>query len=84
VRAHSVVNTARTAEDQPQPLELKVVDDMAAALILEEDSGTWTGGIHPHNGYYAGDFSDSPPSTQSQFDALITVCRVLAQPQPHH
>jgi len=48
---------------------------MAAALILEQDSGTWTGSIHPHNGYYAGDFSDVPPLTPSQLDTLMTVCR---------
>ena len=29
---------------------------MAATLIIEAESGTWTGSIHPHNGYYAGDF----------------------------
>ncbi|MEI8407070.1 MULTISPECIES: hypothetical protein [unclassified Kribbella] len=57
---------------------------MAASLIIEEESGTWTGSIHPHNGYYAGDFSDPPPPAQSQLDALMTVCRDLAQPQPHH
>ena len=36
------------------------MDDMAASLIIEEESGTWTGSIHPHNGYYAGDFSAVP------------------------
>ena len=60
------------------------MDDMAASLIIEEESGTWTGSIHPHNGYYAGDYSDVPPSTQSQLAALMTLCRDLAQPQPHH
>jgi hypothetical protein len=57
---------------------------MAASMILEQESGTWTGSIHPHNGYYAGDFTDVPPTTQSQLDALMTVCRELAQPQHHH
>ncbi len=60
------------------------MDDMAASLIIEEESGTWTGWIHPHNGYYAGDFRDVPAPTQSQLAALMTVCRELAQPQPHH
>jgi hypothetical protein len=55
---------------------------MAASLIIEEDSGTWTGWIHPHNGYYAGDFSDTPPLTQSELAALMTVCRDPALPQP--
>ena len=56
---------------------------MAASMILEAESGTWTGSIHPHNGYYAGDFKDVPPTTQSQLDALMTVCRELTQPQHH-
>jgi hypothetical protein len=31
---------------------------MAATLVIEQESGTYTARIrHPHNGYYAGDFS---------------------------
>ena len=30
---------------------------MATSLVIEEDHGTWTGNVHPHNGYYAGDFA---------------------------
>ena len=33
---------------------------MAASIIIEEESGTWSGLRHKHNGYYAGDFSDAP------------------------
>ena len=29
---------------------------MAASLIIEEESGTCRGWVHPHNGYYACDF----------------------------
>jgi hypothetical protein len=57
---------------------------MATALMIEEESGTWTGSLHPHNGYYAGDFSDVPPATQSQLAALTTLLRDPSQPQPHH
>jgi len=36
---------------------------MAASLFFETESGTYTGRIrHPHNGYYAGDFSQTPRS----------------------
>jgi hypothetical protein len=77
------VNTTRTAEDQPQPPDLKEVDDMAASLLIEAESGTWTGRIHPHNGYYAGDFSDVPRLTQSELAALMTLDRFPAQPPPH-
>jgi hypothetical protein len=30
---------------------------MAQSLVVEEESGTFRGWVHPHNGYYAGDFS---------------------------
>ena len=30
---------------------------MAASLTMEEEFGVWSGDLHPHNGYYAGDFS---------------------------
>ena len=34
---------------------------MAATLIIEEERGTYVGSpCHPHNGYYAGDFSRLP------------------------
>ena len=34
---------------------------MAASLTVEQESGTYTARIrHPHNGYYAGDFSRFP------------------------
>lgn len=42
---------------------------MAAALVIEEERGTYTGHYHAHNGYYAGDFSGrqdpEPPATRS-------------------
>ena len=34
---------------------------MAASLFIEEESGTYTPrSRHPHNGYFAGDFSQMP------------------------
>lgn len=30
---------------------------MAAALTIELETGVCSGRLHPHNGYYAGDFS---------------------------
>jgi hypothetical protein len=30
---------------------------MAATIPVETESGTYSGRVHPHNGYYAGDFS---------------------------
>ena len=31
---------------------------MATTIPVEEESGTFTGHVHAHNGYYAGDFDD--------------------------
>ena len=30
---------------------------MAASIFVELESGTSAGRVHPHNGYYAGDFT---------------------------
>ena len=30
---------------------------MAATIFTEVETGTCSGRVHPHNGYYAGDFS---------------------------
>jgi len=30
---------------------------MAATIPVETESGIFSGRVHPHNGYYAGDFS---------------------------
>lgn len=32
---------------------------MAATIPVEVETGTYSGRVHPHNGYYAGDFSTS-------------------------
>ena len=38
---------------------------MAALIAIETEQGTYVGVEHPHNGYYAGDFSQVPKSTSS-------------------
>ena len=30
---------------------------MAASIAVENESGTYSGRVHRHNGYYAGDFA---------------------------
>ncbi len=35
---------------------------MAASLIIEWETGTCTGWLHPRNGYYAGDFPRPEPA----------------------
>jgi hypothetical protein len=36
---------------------------MAATIPVEVETGTYSGRVHPHNGYYAGDFSSSSRAT---------------------
>jgi len=47
---------------------------MARGLVIEEESGTCTGRMHPHNGYYAGDFS-SVPFKQPDLQLLLRLTR---------
>jgi hypothetical protein len=51
---------------------------MARSLVIEEESGTYTGRRHPHNGYYAGDFSTQPVRTSPS----IQTCRVTPTSAP--
>jgi|tagenome__1003787_1003787.scaffolds.fasta_scaffold20798425_3 hypothetical protein len=38
---------------------------MATSLVVEVESGTCSGELHPHNGYYAGDFGRGPVQASS-------------------
>lgn len=46
---------------------------MARSIVIEEESGTYTARAHPHNGYYAGDFS-SQPVAPMPWTELTVVC----------
>ena len=48
--------------------------------IIEEETGTYTGTRHPHNGYYAGDFSRTPMASQQLLD-MITRMRPATLPR---
>ena len=37
---------------------------------IEEDTGSYAGTWHPHNGYYAGDFSSTAVATRQQLDTI--------------
>ena len=54
---------------------------MAASLIIEEESGTYTGQVHPHNGYYAGDFWDRPNDAQASTPAVTGIRRHRPPPE---
>lgn len=45
---------------------------MAAEIYVEEEHGFSTGWLHPHNGYYAGDFSQRPPRQRTQALPALT------------
>ena len=48
-------------------------------LTIEEDSGTFSGTSHRHNGYFAGDFSRVPVAAPSTIAALA---RLRPTPAP--
>ena len=51
---------------------------MAASIIVETECGTYVGSRHPHNGYYAGDFSSGrhgEPATPTPHGDLRPVWR---------
>jgi hypothetical protein len=52
-------------------------------MIIESESGTWTGAQNSHNGYYAGDFGDTPRLPQSRLAAMTTLYQVPERPHPH-
>jgi hypothetical protein len=74
--------TAKTTSDHPARLEEAL---MATSLVIEEESGTCTGYVHPHNGYYAGDFSLRTAAATVETSATVLPFRaaVLAQ-RPGH
>jgi hypothetical protein len=48
---------------------------MTEMFTIEEDSGTYTGSLRRHNGYYAGDLTRSPMCTPSELSALAKLRR---------
>jgi hypothetical protein len=45
-------------------------EEMTQMFTIEEESGTFTGTVRRHNGYYAGDFSRTPMCTASELSSL--------------
>ena len=44
--------------------------EMTEMFTIEEESGTYTGSLHRHNGYYAGDFTRNPVRSASELSVL--------------
>ena len=61
------VTTGRHPDGRPVPKE------MAAMFTIEQDSGTYTGSLRRHNGYYAGDFTHNPTRTLSEISELASL-----------
>jgi hypothetical protein len=82
VRARTPAESEGTnsGPEPPEParqIQAKEVFEMAASLSIEEESGTYTARFsHPHNGYYAGDFSQ-PSQAGSELRTSYTECRDL-------
>ncbi|HET6920739.1 MAG TPA: hypothetical protein VFI46_14925 [Jiangellaceae bacterium] len=52
---------------------------MAATISIEQETGTSRGWVHPHNGYYAGDFA-RPPQPRTSNGVTSAVSRSRAYP----
>jgi hypothetical protein len=60
------------------------VFETAASLFIEEESGTYTArSRHPHNGYYAGDFSQTSWSGSERRPSPVTVIPAAWTRSPH-
>lgn len=53
---------------------------MATSLVIEEESGTYTGYLHPHNGYYAGDFSRMAATVEVSATVLLLRPAAVLEP----
>jgi len=51
---------------------------MAASMIIEEESGVFSGLLHTHNGYYAGDFG-SPAQVSPGLSPIATLATFAPQ-----
>jgi hypothetical protein len=52
---------------------------MATALVIEEESGTCSGFMHPHNGYHAGDFHGADRAAVAAPVAAAVLAPVLVR-----
>jgi hypothetical protein len=59
------LTTGRHPDDAPG-----VPKELIQMFTIEEDSGTFTGSLRRHNGYYAGDFTRNPMCKASELSAL--------------
>ncbi|GEP35410.1 hypothetical protein NSZ01_31780 [Nocardioides szechwanensis] len=58
------------------------VNEMAASIFIEQESGNHTRRRHPHNGYYAGDFSAPRTARRTAAADSLSVPLALLHPGP--
>jgi hypothetical protein len=62
----SFVELVKGVHRPPSRRSPRVPKEMTAMFTIEQDSGTYTGSLRRHNGYYAGDFTRDTMSTASE------------------
>ena len=79
-RAVAAITRRLAGSDVPEPaLTTRIGNVMAASLIIEVETGVFTGRIHPHDGYYAGDFSGRSVRRTSLGPTLRSEAAVAAE-----
>jgi hypothetical protein len=58
------------------------LQEMSQMFTIEEESGTFSGTVHQHNGYYAGDFSRTPMRTARELSTLANLRPPTFTPGP--
>jgi hypothetical protein len=74
ISALAIRRTSEGSFQQPPPRTVAPSpEEMGQMFIIEEESGTSTGTLRQHNGYYAGDFSHTPVRTAQELSALANL-----------
>jgi hypothetical protein len=67
--------TSRLAKGQywyQRNKRVREVNIMAASIVVEEDSGVFSGFVPSHNGYYAGDFAAPRSSVPARWTQAVS------------
>jgi hypothetical protein len=64
------VELVQGAARDGHPTVAPVPKEMTEMFTIEEESGTYTGSVRRHNGYYAGDFTRKQMRTASELPAF--------------
>jgi hypothetical protein len=74
IPAGAIRRTSERRSQQPPPWTAHPSpEELSPMFTIEEESGTFTGTLRQHNGYYAGDFSRMPMRTAHELSALANL-----------